>query len=178
MKIDLSEIAGTVGMHAAQKIEQPCSPKEMGFDCTGPITGKLEISNTGTLLIITGEIETKVAFECSLCLEQFTVPVKTEIEEEFKLEKIGDAIQAIPVDEDDLNAGMVTHNILDVGELARQNLLVALPIQPICRPECKGLCPTCGENLNVGECTCPPPEHESPFAVLADLLDDDEKSSE
>jgi uncharacterized protein len=60
-----------------------------------------------------------------------------------------------------------------VDELIRQNLLLVVPIKPLCRPDCAGLCPTCGENLNVRKCTCPPAEIESPFKVLADLLEED-----
>ena len=171
MKLDLSEIAHVGGMHAAQDIEEKC-PEDMGLQCTGPVKGKLEFMNTGNLLLVTGEIETELAFQCSRCLVDMTLPVKAEVEEEFRIEKVGDAVRVLPLDEDDVEPELVKDNKLDIQELIRQNLLLEMPIKPLCRPDCRGLCPTCGENLNLRKCACPPAEPESPFKVLADLLEE------
>lgn len=173
MKLDLSEIAGKVGKHVAVEIDAPC-PKDMDVTCTSPVTGKLTFDNTGTLLLISGELGAEVKLECGRCLVDFTMPLESEIEEEFRLEQIGDSIQILPLDEEDVAPDLIEHNLLDVQELIRQNLLVSLPIQPLCKPGCAGLCPTCGQNLNVRKCQCPAAEPESPFKALADLLVEDE----
>ncbi len=174
MKIELFEIANNPGKHISLEIDVPC-PEDMGVDCTAPVKGKIDFTNTGTLLLIEGNISTEIKFECGRCLTDFTMPVTSSIEEEFRLETIGDSVQVLPIDEEDIETGLVNNNILDVQELVRQNLLVALPIGPLCKPECKGLCPTCGENLNVRKCSCPPVEPESPFKALADLLTEEDK---
>jgi uncharacterized protein len=174
MRLDLSELAGTAGKHISVDIKESCPP-DMDVTCTKPVKGKLTFDNTGTLLLMNGEIETEIKIECGRCLVDFTLPVESPIEEEFRLEKVGDAIQILPLDEEDTDADLVQNNILDVQELVRQALLVSLPIQPLCRPGCEGLCPTCGENLNVRKCQCPPAEPESPFKALADLLDEEDK---
>ena len=173
MKLDLSEIARTPNMHVAQDIDEPC-PRDTELECTQPVKGRLQFTNTGRLLLIEGEIKTEVKLECGRCLVDFTMPVEATIEEEFRLENIGDTIQVLPLDEDDVSAELVSNNMLDVQELIRQNLLLAPPIQPLCKPECMGLCPTCGKNLNVRKCTCPPAEPESPFHALADLLEEED----
>jgi len=85
---------------------------------------------------------------------------------------------ALPYEEEDVNTDLVNNNLLNLEELARQNILLVLPIQPLCRPDCQGLCLTCGENLNVRKCLCPPAEPESPFSVLAELLDEENESEE
>jgi uncharacterized protein len=174
MKIDLSEIVSTPGMTARMDLEDTC-PKDLGFTCTAPVKGHMTFNNTGTLLVIGGDFKTEVKLECSRCLIDFTEPVESEIEEVYRVEKVGDAMQALPLEDEDISAGFIHNNILDVQELIRQGLLTALPIQPLCTPGCEGLCPTCGENLNMRKCQCPPAEPESPFKALASLLEDEEK---
>lgn len=175
MKIDLSELIHHPGMHAVQEIEQPC-PKDIDFECFKPVKGKLEFTNTGTLLIIMGELAGEVKLECSRCLTDFALPVETTVEEEFNIEKVGDSLRALPLEEEDVDTGLIVNNILDVDELIRQNLLLVLPIKPLCTEECAGLCTTCGENLNVRECSCPPADMDSPFGVLAELLEEEENN--
>jgi uncharacterized protein len=61
-------------------------------------------------------------------------------------------------------------NILDLSELVREQVLLALPMNPVCEESCRGVCPKCGQNLNRGECDCEAAEEESPFGLLAQLF--------
>ena len=172
MKIDLTEIARTIGMHAEEEINEPC-PADLEFECSSNVVGRIRLDNAGSLLILNGAIKTDVKLQCSRCLVDFTMPIETAVEEQFRLERPADAVLVLPLDEEDIGVPLVKNNILDVDELIRQNLLLVVPIQPLCTPECAGLCPTCGENLNMRQCSCPPAEIESPFKALADLLEED-----
>ncbi|MBV9278997.1 MAG: DUF177 domain-containing protein, partial [Chloroflexi bacterium] len=62
------------------------------------------------------------------------------------------------------------NHTIDLKEPLRQHLLLAVELMPLCRQDCRGLCPSCGVNLNVEQCACPPDEEPSPFAVLQGLL--------
>ncbi len=177
MKLDLSEIAQHVGMHATQEIDEPCFANDEEIECVSPVKGKIDLTNAGTLLIIRGTVTTDVRVPCGRCLNDVVLPVETEIDEQFDLVPLGDSIFAVP-EEEDKDFGLINNNVLDLGELIRQNLLVAIPISPLCTQECKGLCPTCGQNLNTEQCACPEEAPESPFQVLAGLLEDDEEESE
>jgi len=64
------------------------------------------------------------------------------------------------------------HHILDLGEVLRQNLIPALPLQALCRPDCAGLCPSCDINRIVATPDCVIADGYHPFAALADLLSD------
>ena len=172
MKVDLSEIARTTGMQATQEVDEPC-PAELGLDCLSPVKGEIRLSNTGSLLLVEGDMRTEVGFQCSRCSVDFTLPIEARAQEEFRLEKAADTVVVLPMEEEEATSQLVSNNLLDSQELIRQNLLLALPIQPLCRPDCRGLCPACGENLNVRKCTCPPAETESPFQALADLLEEE-----
>jgi uncharacterized protein len=172
MRIDLTEIARTPGMHATQVVEET----DLGgweVACIVPVRGLVSFTNTGSLLILKGEVHTEVRLECGRCLREFEFSVTAEIQEEYRLERIGDAVRVYPLDEDDAFRKLVQNNVLDFHELIRQSLLVALPIQPLCKPDCEGLCPTCGQNLNLGKCKCLPARTGSPFDVLAKLIEED-----
>jgi uncharacterized protein len=60
--------------------------------------------------------------------------------------------------------------VLDAGELARQQMVANLPMALVCRPDCRGICPTCGKNLNEGACKCEPTPADDRWAKLQDLL--------
>ena len=62
------------------------------------------------------------------------------------------------------------HLILDLTEAVRQYALLALPMKPLCRQDCAGLCPTCGRNLNQGGCDCPPQGLDPRWSGLSKLL--------
>lgn len=173
MKVDLTEIARTNGMRAVQEIDEPC-PSGTGLDCTSNVKGSIKMRNIGAVLLIEGRISADVKFPCSRCLVDFSMPMEAPIEEQFRVEKINAAAVILPMEDDDeaVEEALVQNNVLDIDELIRQNLLLVLPIQPLCKEDCAGLCTTCGENLNVRQCSCPPGDLESPFHVLADLLED------
>jgi uncharacterized protein len=91
--------------------------------------------------------ETRAAMECSRCLERFERPLKANLE------------LHVPF----------TGADVDVVEEIRQSFLLGLPVKPLCRQDCRGLCTRCGKNLNAGPCGCSETHEESPFAALKDL---------
>lgn len=62
---------------------------------------------------------------------------------------------------------------IDLGPLAREALLLELPLAPLCGPDCAGLCPTCGADLNRQSCDCPPPERDPRWSALDALRFDE-----
>src|SRR5215218_4717895 len=58
------------------------------------------------------------------------------------------------------------HDFVDLEPLAREALVLDLPLAPLCREDCRGLCPTCGADLNLGDCDCPPADIDPRWAAL------------
>lgn len=135
----------------------------------GPISGRLRMRRTNQGILVDGPVEATVALSCARCLDPFTLPVSFDLEEEFY--PTIDVITglALPQSDNELIFPIDQNHQLDLREALRQNLLLALPMQPICKEDCAGLCPQCGKNLNDGPCNCPPPVDER-FSVLGDLL--------
>lgn len=95
---------------------------------------------------------------CTRCLREWEEPIVTTSEQVFR---------RIP-DEDGY---AIVDDQVDVADPARDELALAIPAVPLCRSDCKGLCPTCGNDLNTDPCDGHGEDPDSPFAVLKDLFD-------
>jgi uncharacterized protein len=180
MKLDLSEIAAHLGKRIVYEIdEEPIVDAASGLRCVERIKGSLVFSNTGRTIDVRGKARTAVELECSRCLTSYRLPVVLAIEEELPLEGQPWASEEVQAEEElpeEEKEPLFVDNVLDLGEYLRQSILVNVPIKPLCKQTCKGLCPHCGANLNDGPCECPPDSTESPFGALASLLEDEEAS--
>jgi uncharacterized protein len=124
-----------------------------------------------------GNVQAQVELQCSRCLELFVTAVDAPLDELFK--QTIDVVSGHPLpqsdnpddDEDDVFPINQNH-ILDLTEPVRQALLVALPMRPLHSEDCRGLCATCGTNLNLAQCDCVAEEGDPRFAALSNLLAD------
>ncbi|HOK52985.1 MAG TPA: DUF177 domain-containing protein [Armatimonadota bacterium] len=173
MKLDLREIASNVGKSYNYEIREECAESE-DLRCTKPIVGSINFTNTGNLIVARGKLETEIELECSRCLEKLTIPVNVKIDEQLPIPVFQTAfVEQEDVDEEE-EEPLFRDNVFDLSEYIRQVVLVEVPIQPLCSDTCKGLCPTCGTNLNQGLCNCPVDVEASPFAALASMLEEED----
>ncbi|RPF42600.1 uncharacterized protein EDD75_1702 [Thermodesulfitimonas autotrophica] len=125
-----------------------------------PVVLVLTITNAGDFLWAVGESRTTVRLACSRCLKEFAVELAGRIEEKYRLHGAAGPEEEIPLAADDL----------DFTDQVIESLLLALPMKPLCREDCRGLCPRCGKDLNEGACGCPAGEGDPRLAVLKKLL--------
>src|SRR3954462_4200779 len=127
---------------------------------------------------VTGRVETRLRLECGRGLEPFEIPVDSAFELRY-VPEIAPAAQAgagrgqdeeIEVAEDDLTTAFYKDETLDLGELMREQFVLALPMKPLCSETCKGLCPECGTNLNKETCDCNPTWTDPRLAALEGLI--------
>lgn len=125
------------------------------------LEGLVNVGRTPQGLIAQGNFKAETTLTCSRCLTEFVQELDWSFTElyAFDSRSITDSGLLLPED---------AH--LDVEELLREYALLEIPINPICQPDCKGLCPECGQNLNEKDCGHHPEEPDSPFAKLKDLL--------
>ncbi|RMF87035.1 MAG: DUF177 domain-containing protein [Nitrospirae bacterium] len=110
---------------------------------------------------LAGRAEAVALATCSRCLAEIELPLTTEIDLTYGLTR--DYLERDP-DAERLVEGAVLDPLPEIVGL----LLSELPFQTLCRPDCRGLCPTCGADLNQGACTCRPAVG-SPFEILKTL---------
>lgn len=98
--------------------------------------------------------------ECRRCLKPVGGRLETRVREMYRPRPPGEA-----PDEDE-ETYPLSGELLDLRPLVRDAILLALPIAPLCRDDCAGLCPTCGADLNDGPCDCPPAAGDPRWAAL------------
>ena len=130
------------------------------YDLLGVVT--VSRTTEGLLLQFKGQAQTKA--ECGLCLEKFDQPLSLDFIEMFTFPSHADKDTELVLPED-LN--------IDLFPLIREYLYLDIPINPTCKPDCKGLCPVCGENLNQTTCNHNEEPNDPRLSVLKSLLDDE-----
>ncbi len=135
----------------------------------GPIQASLEIYRVGEDLVISGTARTHLRAVCARCVEPFDLPLEAPVEM-FLAEKARAAAEGFG--EDDVALATFTGEEVDLAPLCFDQLLLALPSRLLCREACRGLCPQCGDNLNLTTCGCRPATipGTGPLASLAEQL--------
>jgi uncharacterized protein len=122
--------------------------------------GAARFSRTPQGLLLQGEFKTETDLECVRCLDMFVQSLGWSVTDLYAFDQRNITESGLLVPED---------GQIDLEPLLREYALLEFPISPVCKPDCKGLCPVCGENLNKTDCGHRL-EADSQFAVLKDLL--------
>jgi len=136
-----------------------------------PLTGQVRLMRTQQSVFVRGRLKTRLAVECSRCLETAEVPVQFDVEAEYFPEVDIVTGHGLPKPDDDLAFTIDQNHELDLSEAVRQHLILELPMHAVCRETCAGLCPRCGANLNRGACACEPEVEDERLAPLRALLE-------
>ncbi len=123
---------------------------------SSPVRGNISLTRTDRSILVKGVLGSEVELTCSRCLNPFSCPLTLSIEEEYfpTTDVISGA--SLPSSGEPDRFTIDEHHVLDLTEALRQCALLAIPMKPLCREDCAGLCPNCGHNLNLGPCDCPP----------------------
>lgn len=141
----------------------------LGFSLDEAVRGHLMINKSDEAVWIKGRIEAEIILPCSRCLEDFRFRLDSNCEVTlFPFED-----QTFPQEEElnveDLRSSYYYEGEIDLSAIVREQILLDIPYKPLCRPSCKGLCPTCGKDLNRGSCSCKEEVFDERFAPLKGL---------
>lgn len=123
--------------------ELEIKPEELAVE--GSIKVEGIISNAGDVLLLQVSMSAKTKRFCGRCLKEFTAVTKAEVVEKFY------PASAENIEND---AFVYDSDVIDITEPLREGLLLAEPMQALCKPDCRGLCPVCGHDLNDSDCGC------------------------
>lgn len=131
MKIYIDQIP-----EAGLALSQKCEPaaldlKRHDIRFSEPINLSGQINKGINCVSVQLKIEAAMHLNCSRCLEEFTAPLSKEIKLNFPTENKQE---------------------IDLADNLREEIVLSYPLKPLCRPDCRGLCTTCGKNLNKGRC--------------------------
>lgn len=144
-------------------------PALRGYDnrLTGRPELNLKAARNKHEVQLTGKLKAAVSFDCDRCLKPLTIPV----EQTFDLAYVppAGAEEERELGDDDLLVAFYTDQVIDVDDLVREQIELALPMSRLCSDQCRGLCPECGANLNEGPCACKPEDVDPRWAALSQL---------
>lgn len=165
MKLSLSNITDEgFALNFAEPLESA------NFKLRAPVRASLSIARTGTEIFVSGETELSLELICSRCVKAFTKDMVLDINAiyrpiaEFRKEDTHE------VCETELDMAFYEEDELDIDELLKEQIILNIPMQPLCTESCKGICPQCGTDLNVTECKCELINTDSRLEILKTLL--------
>ncbi|HVH25836.1 MAG TPA: DUF177 domain-containing protein [Vicinamibacterales bacterium] len=176
MLLDLSKIRGPRERY--EKVYQPeaFSADRDSFQVIAPVSLSFDIVKDKSQFQLVGRVTTTLELPCSRCLEPFAWPVQADFDLRYQPHStnVGEAEREI--EEDDLATAFYENDEIDLGQLMREQFYLSLPMKPLCRDACLGLCPLCGTNLNRGTCDCKREWEDPRMAVLKTLTTRNENS--
>jgi uncharacterized protein len=176
MKMDISKLKIKFEDIPPEGLEVPFEDPEgrLVRDCfsvKAPIKGKVFLRRWGPAVKVRGHVETVLVLTCDRCAENFSLTISENIDIELHPVATLRALQEeVRLSKEDLDISFFDGETVEVDEVIREQILLAVPMRKLCKPECKGLCPICGKNLNEGDCGCKPQTKDSPFAILKKLV--------
>jgi uncharacterized protein len=173
-------LKGPTGAHRQHDLGEDVGDLDPDLEILSPLSGSIKLMRTSQGILVTGKLRTRIRTACRRCLESADIDVELDLEEEFyPVVQIGDAPMDAVLDEDYDEALVIDElHTLDLHEVVRQGLWLAVPMEALCRPECAGLCPACGGNRNLGECSCQEIGIDPRWAALQALLPEELDSQE
>lgn len=146
-----------------------------------PVRGHLTVRKVADLVTVTGPLSTRVRLTCDRCLGHYETDLKDQLAVSYtrNLPEPEDPEAETALSAEDLGLIAFHGDVIELRDTIQEQVVLSFPVHPVCTPECKGLCPRCGENLNQGPCACKASEAVDPrFAVLGALkLPDREEDS-
>lgn len=116
-----------------------------------------------------GKLQAKLESVCGRCLQPVEVPISTDFTERFVRAVGWAADEQHELQEDDLNLAVFDGAAIELDDLLREEILLAVPANVLCREDCQGLCPICGIDKNLGSCQCETKEIDSRWQKLKEL---------
>jgi uncharacterized protein len=156
---DVGDLAGHPGLYrqVQGELEVQFEVGESKVDDTAAMTARLEWISDGILVI--GRAATEATHRCVRCLTEWAGELAVEFTELYARQPTEELSRVNP------------DATIDLGPVVHDELSLALPPDPVCQPGCRGLCPTCGADLNVEPCAGHGDSSASPFAALKKLFE-------
>jgi len=139
------------------------------FDFETPLQSEAKIRKVGRSVLIAGKVETILRLQCVRCLKEFSYPLSTTFELTLYPLKEAPSEEETQLGSEEIDASFFEGGEIHLSEVACEQIFLEIPYQPICQEGCKGLCPSCGQDLNLSSCGCPKEELTSSFSVLKKL---------
>lgn len=170
MKIDLKSLRDEVNYLSLEGTADSLGLKIEWVEFPNPVKVSLRVLRSGKSYIGDGKVDTTALFECSRCLKKYTQVLKADFRFLLKEEK-----EQIILESEDRENQVLSGSFFRLDDLVRESLTLSIPLKSLCKEDCKGLCPSCGADLNVTTCECRKEEIDPRWEKLRDLKSEKNK---
>jgi uncharacterized protein len=132
------------------------------------VRGKLKRS--GREAVVDGHVDSCVQVDCDRCLKTIQLPVSSDFSLEYITGGDYEASQAAELSEDVMAVSVFDGETIDLDEIVKEQIFLAVPTRALCKSDCLGICPQCGNDRNTGECGCEQKEVDPRWSALKDLM--------
>jgi uncharacterized protein len=154
MLLDLSQMRGTRDRFERTYAPSAFEPAGEDYRIVQPVTLALDVVKRNTKFTLVGRVTTALELRCSRCLEAFAMPVDVGFDLLYLPHSENTGEGEVEIEEDDLGTAFYRNEVIDLGQLMKEQFYLTLPMKPLCQETCRGLCPHCGTNLNQSSCNC------------------------
>jgi uncharacterized protein len=136
------------------------------FAGPGDLEAQVRLERHGHDILVRGHLDGTLHLNCSRCLAQFGYPAATGFDLLLAPAPAQKNLEDEELTKADLDRDFYTGETVNLESILREQVLLLLPLKPLCAEACQGLCPRCGADLNQETCQCPKEESDSPLAIL------------
>ena len=170
MRIELENLEG--GKSDFVHVYQPedLNPVDERIDVIEPATVSGKVRLAGNEVFVNGHVETRAKVECDRCLQPVEIPVNADFALEYIPGSEYESTDVVELTEDQLSVAVFDGEAIDVDEIVKEQIVLAVPTRVLCRENCKGICPECGTDRNTGDCSCTTNDIDPRWAALKKLI--------
>ena len=171
MRIELTDLEAGRGefAHLYQPEELDLTDERVAL--CGPTSLSGGIRQSGMEVFVTGHIETCAQVECDRCLKPIEIPVNSDFELEYITGTDYEANRTAELTDDLMSLSVFDGEGIDLDEIVKEQILLAIPTRSLCTSDSKGFCPLCGTDRNAKDCGCEDREVDPRWAALPALKD-------
>jgi len=145
--------------------------KTLEFEVASPVVFRFYLSRSEATIFVAGSINLNVEISCSRCLEKFIFILHPESTFTFSPANFQKSSFEKELTREELDIEFYDGEVIDLGRIIQNQIFLSIPINPLCREDCKGLCPHCGINKNQETCECTDDETVDPrLAILKNFF--------
>lgn len=165
LKVDLGHLARNKRLHLDVGVPpDDALLRGLAFDVRGMLNVQLDALQAGEDVVVQGTLDGEAELACRRCLAPVSVPIEEAVALTYR-----EGVSEPEAEADEIYPLEPKSNELDLSGAIREHLVLAVPEFAVCREACKGLCPSCGANLNETTCSCESKEVDHRWAALMQL---------
>jgi len=170
MRIELENLEGGKGEFVHVYQPDDLNPVDERVSLAGPATVSGKVRLAGNEVFVNGHVETRAQVECDRCLQPVETPVNTDFALEYITGSEYESSGVAELTEAEMSVSVFDGQGIDVDEIVKEQVLLAVPTRMLCSDDCKGICPECGTNKNTGDCNCTTNDTDPRWAALKNLI--------